>query len=71
LGRLDRSRATWLETFRDLGAQEEERNPPLNGIGVEEAVADPPWTDIMFGGESPGDERHWPPRIALNQTTLH
>jgi hypothetical protein len=63
LGRLDRSRAIWLETFRDLGAQEEEQNPPLNGIGVEEAVADPSWTDIMFSGESPGDERHLPPGL--------
>jgi hypothetical protein len=41
----------------------------MNGIGVEEAGADAPWTEIMFGGESPGDERHLPPRIALNQTT--
>jgi hypothetical protein len=58
-----------METFSDLGAQEEERNPPVNGIGVEEAGADAPRTEIMFGGESPGDKRHLPPRIALNQTT--
>jgi len=41
----------------------------VNGIGVEEAVADTPRTEIIFGGESPGDERHLLPRIALNQTT--
>jgi hypothetical protein len=54
----NRSRATRLETFGDLGAQEEERNLPLNGISVDESGSDAPRIEIMLGGERPGDERH-------------
>jgi hypothetical protein len=64
LGKRDRSRATRLETFSDLGAQGEEQNPPLNGISIEDAGADSPRTEIMSGGEIPGDERYLPPTIA-------
>jgi len=60
----NQSRATRLETFGDLGAQEEERNLPLNGISVEETGADAPRIEIMLGGESPGDERHLTHTIA-------
>ena len=58
------SRATRLETFGDLGAQEEEKNLPLNGVSVDEAGADAPRIEIMLGGESPGDERHLTHTIA-------
>jgi hypothetical protein len=54
----NRSRATRLETFGDLGAQEEERNLPLNGISVEGAGTGAPRIEIMLGGESPKDGRH-------------
>ncbi len=54
----NRSRATRLETFGDLGALEEERNLPLNGIGLERSGADAPRIEIMLGGVSPKDERH-------------
>jgi len=60
----NRSRATRLETFGDLGAQEEERNLPLNGISVEESGADAPRIEIMLGGVSPSDERHLTHTIA-------
>ena len=52
------SRPTRMETFGDLGAQEEEQNLPLNGITVEEAGTDAPRIEIMLGGDSPSDERH-------------
>jgi len=58
------SRATRLETFGDLGAQEEERTLPLNGISVEETGAGAPRIEIMLGGESPTDERHLTHTIA-------
>jgi len=35
----------------------------VNGIGVEEAGADAPRIEIMFGGESPGDEPDEAPEI--------
>src|SRR5215475_1264088 len=54
----NQSRATRLETFGDLGAQEEEQNLPLNGISVEETGAHAPLIEIMLGGVSPSDERH-------------
>jgi hypothetical protein len=54
----NQSRATRLETFGDLGAQEEERNLPLNGISVEESGTDAPRIEIMLGGASPDDGRH-------------
>src|SRR5882672_3693440 len=54
----NQSRATRLETFGDLGAQEEEQNLPLNGISVEEHGTDAPRIEIMLGGDSPSDERH-------------
>ena len=54
----NQSRATRLETFGDLGAQEEEQNLPLNGVSVEETGADAPRIEIMLGGVSPSDERH-------------
>jgi hypothetical protein len=54
----NQSRATRLETFGDLGAQEEEQNLPLNGISVEETGAGAPRIEIMLGGFSPSDERH-------------
>ena len=54
----NQSRATRLETFSDLGAQEEEQNLPLNGVSVEETGADAPRIEIMLGGVSPSDERH-------------
>jgi Family of unknown function (DUF5335) len=60
----NRSRATRLETFSDLGAQEEERNLPLNGISVEETGTDAPRIEIMLGGERPKDERHLTHTIA-------
>ncbi len=46
-----------------VAAEGEERNPPLNGIGVEEAGANAPRIEIMFGGESPGDEGDEAPEI--------
>src|SRR5215470_13631671 len=60
----NRSRATRLETFGDLGAQEEERNLPFNGISVEETGTDAPRIEIMLGGASPDDERHLTHTIA-------
>ena len=60
----NRSRATRLETFSDLGAQEEERNLPFNGISVEESGTDAPRIEIMLGGASPDDERHLTHTIA-------
>jgi hypothetical protein len=68
LGKRDRSRATRPETSSNLGAEGEERNPPLKGIGVEEAGAYSPRIEITFGRESPGDERHLPLTIALNSS---
>jgi Family of unknown function (DUF5335) len=52
------SRSTRLETFGDLGAQEEEQNLPLNGITAEETGTDAPRIEIMLGAASPSDERH-------------
>jgi hypothetical protein len=63
LGKRDRSRATRPETSSDLRVEVGARNPPLNGIGVEEAGADAPRIEITFGGESPGDERDEAPEI--------
>ena len=60
----NRSRATRLEIFGDLGAQEEERNLPLNGVNVEESGADAPRIEIMLGGVSRDDERHLTHTIA-------
>jgi len=60
----NQSRATRLETFGDLGAQEEERNLPLNGISVEETGTDAPRIEVMLGGVSPNDERHLTHTIA-------
>jgi len=54
----NRARATRMETFSDLGAQEEERDLPLKGISVEENGTDAPRIEIMLGGASPDDERH-------------
>ncbi|HEY8458733.1 MAG TPA: DUF5335 family protein [Blastocatellia bacterium] len=51
-------RATRMEVFGDFGAQEEERNLPLNGISVEETGHDAPRIEIMLGGVSPDDDRH-------------
>jgi hypothetical protein len=58
------SRATRMEYFGDLGAQEEEQNLPLNGVSVEETGNDAPRIEIMLGGVSPGDERHLTHTIA-------
>ncbi len=60
----NRSRATRLETFGNMGAQEEERNLPLNGISVEKSGPDAPRIEIMLGGVSPSDERHLTHTIA-------
>jgi Family of unknown function (DUF5335) len=60
----NQSRATRLETFGDLGAQEEERNLPLNGISVGENGTDAPRIEIMLGGASPDDGRHLTHTIA-------
>ena len=54
----NKSRATRLEIFSDLGAQEAERNLPLNGISLEEKGNDAPRIEIMLGGDSPDDDRH-------------
>ena len=64
LGKRDQSRATRPETSSDLRVEVEARNPPLNGIGVEEAGADAPRIEIMLGGVSPDDERHLTHTIA-------
>ncbi|HEU0184515.1 MAG TPA: DUF5335 family protein [Blastocatellia bacterium] len=58
------SRATRMETFGDLGAQEEEQNLPLNGVSVEESGSDAPRIEIMLGGAAPEDERHLTHTIA-------
>jgi hypothetical protein len=60
----NQSRATRLETFGDLGAQEEERNLPLNGISVGENGNDAPRIEIMLGGASLDDGRHLTHTIA-------
>ena len=60
----NQSRATRLETFGDLGAQEEEQNLPLNGVSVEDSGAGAPRIEIMLGGDSPDDERHLTHTIA-------
>jgi len=60
----NQSRATRLEIFGDLGAQEEEQNLPLNGISVEETGTGAPRIEIMLGGERPSDERHLTHTIA-------
>ncbi|MGE0132990.1 MAG: DUF5335 family protein [Blastocatellales bacterium] len=60
----NRSRATRVEIFGDLGAQEEEHDLPLNGISVEETGPDAPQIEIMLGGASPGDPRHLTHTIA-------
>jgi hypothetical protein len=52
------SRATRLEIFGELGAQEEAQNLPLNGISVEETGTGAMRVEIMLGGDSPSDERH-------------
>jgi hypothetical protein len=53
----NQSRATRMETFGDLGAQEEEQDLPLNGVSVDERGTDAPRIEIMLGG-GPSDERH-------------
>src|SRR5262245_41144032 len=58
------SRPTRLETFGDLGAQEEEQNLPLNGISVDEKGTGAPQIEIMLGADSPSDERHLTHTIA-------
>ncbi|HKQ76779.1 MAG TPA: DUF5335 family protein [Blastocatellia bacterium] len=60
----NQSRATRLEIFGDLGAQEEERNLPLNGISIDERGIDAPRIEIMLGGASPDDGRHLTHTIA-------
>jgi hypothetical protein len=52
------ARPTQLETFGELGAQEEEHGLPLAGVGVEMDGADSPRVEIMLGGLSATDERH-------------
>jgi len=51
-------RPTRLETFGELGAQEEEQGLPLAGISVEINGADAPRVEIMIGGLTAGDMRH-------------
>ncbi|HEX5085626.1 MAG TPA: DUF5335 family protein [Blastocatellia bacterium] len=58
------SRPTRMETFGDLGAQEEEQNLPLNGVSVNEKGTDAPQIEIMLGAGSAGDERHLTHTIA-------
>src|SRR5262245_19886249 len=58
------SRATRLETFGELGAQEEEQNLPLNGVSVDETGTDAPRIEIMLGAVSSSDERHLTHTIA-------
>lgn len=51
----NRARLTRLEVFGEMGAQEEERDLPLNGITLAE---DGTKLEILLGGESATDLRH-------------
>jgi hypothetical protein len=51
----NRARLTRLEVFGEMGAQEEERNLPLNGITLAE---DGNKLEILLGGESATELRH-------------
>lgn len=56
--KLNQARPTRLEIFGELGAQEEERYLPLNGISFEDAGEGAPKLEILLGGTSPSDARH-------------
>lgn len=51
----NQTRLTRLEVFGEMGAQEEERYLPLNGLTLAE---DGTKLEILLGGESPDDPRH-------------
>lgn len=59
------SRPTKLETFGELGAQQEEEHLPFTGISLEDSGKDAPRVEIMLGGSSPTDPRH------LSHTITH
>ena len=56
--KLNQARPTRLEIFGELGAQEEERHLPFNGISLEDAGEGAPKLEILLGGTSPSDARH-------------
>ena len=56
--KLNQARPTRMEIFGELGAQEEERYLPLNGISFEDAGEGAPKLEILLGGQTPSDSRH-------------
>jgi Family of unknown function (DUF5335) len=56
--RRNLTRPTKLETFGELGAQQEERYLPFSGISLEDSGKDAPRIEIMLGGGAPADPRH-------------
>jgi len=51
-------RATRLEVFGELGAQEEEEYLPLVGVSFETKGSAAGSVEVILGGESTADERH-------------
>ena len=56
--KVNQARPTRLEIFGELGAQEEERHLPLNGVSLEDVGEGAPKLEILLGGQPPGDARH-------------
>jgi len=56
--KVNQARPTRLEVFGELGAQEEERHLPLNGISFEDVGEGAPKLEILLGGQAPSDARH-------------
>lgn len=54
----NRTRATQIEVFGELGAQEAERHLPLNGVSVDVTGSSAPRIEILLGGASPEDMQH-------------
>jgi hypothetical protein len=54
----NQARPTRLETFGELGAQEEERHLPFGGISYDRKDKGAPTLQIMLGGSTAQDARH-------------
>ena len=61
--RRNAARPTQLETFGELGAQEEEHSLPFAGMSVEMNGADAPRVEIMFGGLAAAEEEEDTPHL--------
>ena len=65
----NQSRPTWLQVFGESGAQSQEQDLPLLGIGLEEKGTDAPRVQIMLGGHDSIERRHMT-HVVTNVTSM-